>query len=79
MIWWRSRYRDLREAGERFRAEHSRFLTIALRRPNAYPRIPAKPVREGGFSVLTSRESGRRHTRRWWSLALDRVGLLERD
>jgi len=74
MLWRRWRSRDLRSTGERFRAEHSRFLSAALTRPEAYPRIPSKRVSEGGYDRLMASDSGREHTRRWWSIALERVG-----
>jgi hypothetical protein len=66
--------RDPSEAGARFRAQHSAFLTRATRTPGSYPRIPVKPVDAGGFDRLTARPEGRARADLWWSIALDRVG-----
>ncbi|MEO1512756.1 MAG: hypothetical protein AAFU70_11840, partial [Planctomycetota bacterium] len=59
MHWWPRRLRDWRTCSERFRAEHSRFLTAALRAPRRYPKIPTKRVSQGGYERLLARESGR--------------------
>ena len=70
---WASASREWRDASERFRAEHSRFLTFALRWPSRYPRIPTKRVSDGGFERLLARRSGREWADRWWTTAMDRV------
>jgi len=69
--FWR---RDSREAGERFRAQHSAFLTRAVQTPQAYPRIPVKAVDHGGYDRLRRVPTGPAHAALWWSTALDRVG-----
>ena len=66
--------RDPREAGERFRAQHSAFLTRAVRTPGAFPRIPVKPVDQGGYDRLRQQATGPGHAALWWNVALDRVG-----
>ena len=74
MRWLRFWQRDPREAGERFRAQHSAFLTRAVRTPGAFPRIPVKAVDRGGYDRLRRVETGEAHAALWWSTALDRVG-----
>ncbi|HHN77296.1 MAG TPA: hypothetical protein ENK11_01300 [Phycisphaerales bacterium] len=66
---------EIMDAGARYRAEHSAWLTIALHNNTRYPRIPAKPTHTGGFDRLMSRPSGRRLAARWWAIALARVGV----
>ncbi|USN99393.1 MAG: hypothetical protein H6810_01570 [Phycisphaeraceae bacterium] len=65
---------EIMDAGARYRAEHSAWLTLALYSNGHYPRIPAKPTRTGGFERLMSRASGRRLALRWWEIALSRLG-----
>lgn len=66
--------RDPREAGARFRAQHSSFLTRAMQAPDAFPRIPVKTVDSGGYDRLRERPGGVARANAWWSTALDRVG-----
>ena len=75
MIWGPKRLHELVDPGARFRAEHSAWLTHAMRSRARYPRIPAKPADRGGFDRLMSLPTGPMRTERWWRLALDRVGL----
>ncbi len=50
------------------------WLTWALRQPrDAFPRIPLRPVSDGGFAGLTARPEGRRAASRWWEEATDRI------
>ena len=72
---WGPRLSDLKDPGARFHAEHSAWLTHALRSGIRYPRIPAKPTREGGFERLMRLPTGPLHAERWWRVALDRIGL----
>ncbi len=67
--------RDLFDAGERFRAEHSAWLTLAMMSGRKYPRIPAKRADLGGYDRLMATRSGRDRSARWWRLALARIGL----
>lgn len=74
MIWEGfRRSRRLTDAGERFRAEHSRFLTLALRSGRKYPRIPTKRVDQGGFSGLMKLSEGEKRASMWWTAAMNRV------
>lgn len=73
MRWNFFNRRGLRGAGERFRLEHSRWLTHAVVTRHPYPRIPTRPVRDGGFDRMMRLEHGPERARRWWSLASDRV------
>lgn len=51
-----------------------RWLTWALHQPeDAFPRIPLRPVSEGGFEGLLARPDGRRRAAGWWAGAMERV------
>lgn len=66
-ILWRERLRD---AGQKARDEHSRWLTLALLGRSAglnQPRIPTRKVDDGGFDRLMQDPRGRRAATRWWS------------
>ncbi len=65
-LLWQDRLRD---AGERAREEHSRWLTQALYGRSAgfnYPKIPTRRVDAGGFDKLMSDRRGRRAAANWW-------------
>lgn len=62
-----------RDHGAAARAAHSMWLTRAVASRKNYPRIPVRPVSEGGFDRLTSTPAGRILCDGWWYLALDRV------
>lgn len=50
------------------------WLTWALEQPeHAFPRIPLRPVAEGGFEGLLARPEGRRRAEGWWAGAMSRV------
>jgi len=50
------------------------WLTWALDQPDhAFPRIPLRPVSEGGFEGLMARPEGRRRAAGWWAGAMGRV------
>ena len=55
---------------EKFRREHSEFLTFALWSKLPFPRIPVRSVKDGGFDELLRRQRGREVTERWWRRAL---------
>lgn len=74
MRFFRFWKRDSFGAGERFRAQHSAFLTRAVRNPGAFPRIPVKAVERGGYDRLRRQPTGAAHAALWWDVALDRVG-----
>jgi len=73
MFWIGSRRKRVRDAGARFRAEHSAFLTRALGSRRRYPRIPAKPVDRGGYSGLMRLDTGEKRAAVWWGLALSKM------
>lgn len=63
----------LLSAAERARRLHSRWLTRAFRHGGArgVPRIPTRPVSEGGFQPVTSTPDGRAWADRWWRDTLE--------
>ena len=73
MLWNGFRRQKIIDAGARFRAEHSRFLTLALLSGRRYPRIPSKRVDRGGFSGLLKLDEGEKRAAMWWATALTRV------
>jgi len=73
MIWQGFQRKRIRDAGERFRAEHSRFLTLALRSGRNYPRIPTKRVDLGGYSGLMKLSEGEKRAAMWWATAIERI------
>jgi hypothetical protein len=77
-LW--SNPRRLQEAGERARQTHSAWLTRVLvtDQHKHAPRIPTRPVRDGGFGTMMSSPHGRRWAFRWWRSAFSRVDELER-
>ncbi len=82
MIWSGKPSQKQLDAGARFRAVHSNFLTRALRRALPYPRIPARRVDEGGFShggrggCLKLPEHEKR-TAMWWAAAMNRFDRVD--
>jgi hypothetical protein len=73
MFWNPFRRQVVRDAGERFRAEHSRFLTLAMLSNRRYPRIPAKRADRGGFDAMRQRQNGEKRAEQWWGALFDRV------
>jgi hypothetical protein len=69
--------REVLEAGERMRQEHSAWLTDALLSERPYPQIPLRRVDEGGFDHLMQRPSGPERAASWWSAAFRRVDRVE--
>lgn len=66
-----ARNRRLITAGEKARRLHSAWLTRALAEPSRFPRIPARPVRDGGFRRLVATPRGRAWADGWWSDTFD--------
>lgn len=73
MRWYVNELRTVLSIGEAFRRQHSRWLTRAIQEERRYPRIPVRPVHEGGFDRLCATPAGREIARRWWEHALDLV------
>lgn len=65
--------RDMQTASERFRAEHSAWLTLAMLTGRACPRIPTKRTDLGGFDALRRRPGGLARAAAWWRAALAKV------
>ncbi|MEZ6244051.1 MAG: hypothetical protein R3B57_13525 [Phycisphaerales bacterium] len=76
MRWRFLNRRTFRAAGERFRLEHSRWLTHAVVSQRQYPRIPTRPATSGGFDRMMRLDHGPERASKWWSLASDRVDSL---
>lgn len=77
MLWNGFKRKKIIDAGARYRAQHSAFLTFALRTTRRIPRIPRKRADQGGYSGLLKLETGERHAAQWWSLAMMRLDELE--
>ena len=73
MLWLGWQRKKVRDAGARFRAEHSAFLTWALGKRARMPRIPAKRTDRGGYSGLMKLETGEKRAALWWGLALSKM------
>jgi hypothetical protein len=73
MFWNPLRKRVVRDAGERFRKEHSRFLTHASLSGRIFPEIPTRQTDRGGFDALRSRKNGSIRASQWWAAAFNRV------
>lgn len=77
MIWNGKLSKKELDAGARFRAVHSSFLTRALRLGFRTPRIPAKRVDEGGYSGLLKIPEHEKRSIAWWSAAMSRMDQFE--
>lgn len=64
---------------ERFRRQHSLWLTRAATSRKEYPRIPVRAVGAGGFTRLMTRPGGPALAERWWASALRRVDDVDVD
>jgi hypothetical protein len=73
MLWSRFQRRAIKDAGERFRAEHSRFLTHASLSGRMFPIIPTRKSDSGGFDALRGRKNGAIRAQQWWAAAFNRV------
>ena len=67
--WFKRRF--LRDAGAKYRAQHSAWLTQAVERPLDYPRIPTRAVDLGGFEQLLASPEGRVVVDWWWQHTLE--------
>jgi hypothetical protein len=71
MFWEFFSLSKLASHAEAMRRRHSAWLTRAMRRPAAYyPRIPTRPVGEGGFAGLMATPGGRDWADQWWAETL---------
>lgn len=77
MLWNGFKRKKIIDAGARYRAEHSAFLTFALRTTRRIPRIPRKRADQGGYSGLLKLDTGERHAAQWWSLAMMKLDEIE--
>jgi len=77
MIWTGRLSKKELDAGTRFRAVHSSFLTRALKFGLRCPRIPAKRVDEGGFSGLLQMPEREKRATLWWLAAMNRMDQLD--
>jgi hypothetical protein len=75
MFWDHLSLSNLAGHAEAMRRYHSEWLTRALRRPSRYPRIPTRPVEDGGFSAMTATPAGRVWADQWWAETLQRKEL----
>lgn len=67
MFWEFFSLSKLVNHAEAMRQRHSVWLTRALRRPSGYPRIPTRPVGEGGFSAMMASPGGKAWAEEWWA------------
>ena len=65
------------EAGALARRVHSEWLSRAMTCAEVYPRIPLRPVEQGGFEVLMSKAQGPQRAEQWWGAAFDRIDRVE--
>jgi len=77
MIWSGKLSKKELDAGARFRAVHSSFLTRALKFGLRTPRIPAKRVDEGGYSGLLKMNEAEKRSTLWWAAAMSRMDKLD--
>ncbi len=73
MRWSGRSIRDIQSAGEKFRAQHSAWLTLAMLTGRSYPRIPTKRTDLGGYDRLRARTGGLARAAAWWRAALSKV------
>lgn len=52
------------------RRVHSSWLSRAMRRGSRVPRIPTRPVSEGGFTPVLDTPEGKQWAEEFWSVAL---------
>ncbi len=80
MIWTGKLSKKELDAGARFRAMHSSFLTRALKLGwfgGKCPRIPAKRVDEGGYSGLLKMSEREKRATLWWAAAMSKMDQLD--
>lgn len=66
-----------RDARRKAIAETNAFLTWALAKERNLPRIPRRPVADGGFARILDRPVARTVVRHWWGLTLQRLGKID--
>ena len=79
MLWSGLKRKRLLDASARYRAEHSAFLTFAMRTSRRIPRIPRKRADQGGYSGLLKLETGEKHAVRWWTLAITKLDEIDQN
>ena len=70
MRWVRLDSDDDVPPAERMRRAHEAWLNWAMASGVRVPRIPVRPVAEGGFDAEMATAAGRAACERWWYLAL---------
>ena len=73
VLWFPWRRKRLADAAERFKREHSMWLTKAMLSGREYPKIPTRPVERGGYDAMRTRPGGQNRAAQWWTGALSRV------
>lgn len=73
MFWRLFSGHRLEEAGARARRVHSVWLSRALQRGRVLPRIPTKPVSDGGFAAIMTTREGSQWAQEWWDEALEQA------
>ena len=66
--------RPPRDARRQAIAETSAFLTWALAKERHLPRIPRRPVSQGGFGKLLDRPMAKVIVKHWWGRTLEKFG-----
>lgn len=75
MFWSRPLREWWLERGAAARRRHEAWLATALRKPGRYPRIPVRPVVEGGFDPVLATPEGRVWAESWWGSTLESPDL----
>ncbi len=57
-------------------AETSAWLTWAMRHQKSVPRIPTRPVSQGGFGHMLKNSAARSAVQHWWAKAIETVGSI---
>lgn len=77
MVWQRFNGRDGRfseSERQRMIAEHSAFLSWAMRHRGRLPAIPRRRLAHGGFGALLKRPGARAAVEHWWRRVLEQFG-----
>jgi hypothetical protein len=75
-MFWSRRLREWwLERGAAARRRHEAWLAVALRKPGKYPRIPVRPVADGGFDPVLATPEGRVWAESWWGSTLENPDL----
>jgi hypothetical protein len=62
--WWLER-------GAAARRRHAAWLSAAIKSPRPLPRIPTRPISQGGFDPVLARPGGREWAAQWWTDTLE--------